>query len=121
VARYPDLTEMAKFATENYAKIDSIDAIRPPYPAHGTANWWALRKRYEELLFARICKERAASKHRTSINEPEAEAAKWAALGNETADRDYRDFAKGDLTAPDARLTRRNWLDAAVDAARKLP
>ena len=113
MARYPSLREMAKFATESYAKHDSLETIRPPYPAHGTPNWWALRQRYEELLFARIRKDRNASAHKSTINEPEAEAAKWAALGNETADRDYCEFAKVDTMAPDVR---KHWRKDAADA-----
>jgi hypothetical protein len=104
---------MSKFATENYAKLDSLESIRAPYPAHGSPNWWALRQRYEELLFARIRKERNASNHKSTINEPEAEAAKWASLGNETAGRDYVDFAPVDTSAPDVR---RSWRKEAVDA-----
>jgi hypothetical protein len=113
VARYPDLRECAKFATENYARLDSLESIKPPYPANGTPNWWALRKRYEELLLGRIRKDRGWSNHKSTINEPEAEAAKWAALGNETADRDYCDFARVDTAAPDVR---KHWRKDATDA-----
>jgi hypothetical protein len=107
---------MSKFATENYAKHDSLESIRPPYPAHGTPNWWALRQRYEDLLFARIRKDRNASNHKSTINQPEAEAAKWSALGNETADRDYVDFAPVDTSAPDVRRNWRSAVENAIDA-----
>jgi hypothetical protein len=104
---------MARFATENYAKFDSLESIRPPYPASGTPNWWALRKRYEELLLGRIRKERNASAFKGRMNEPEAEAAKWAAIGNETADRDYQQFAPVDTSAPNVR---KHWREDAIDA-----
>lgn len=113
MARYPDLRELSKFATENYAKFDSLESIRPPYPAHGTPNWWALRAKYEELLLGRIRKERKASNMPSNVNEPEATAAKWAALGNETADRDYQQFAPVDTSAPDVR---KHWRKDADDA-----
>lgn len=113
MARYPDLRECAKFATESYERLDSLESIRPPYPANGTPNWWALRRKYEELLLGRIRKERNASAFKSRINEPEATAAKWAALGNETADRDYQQFAPVDTSAPDVR---KHWRKDAEDA-----
>jgi len=108
------LAECAKFATENYDRIDSLESIRPPYPANGTPNWWALRRKYEELLLGRIRKERNASNFKGRMNEPEADAAKWAALGNEVANRDYQLFAPIDTSAPAVR--RKDWLDATAAA-----
>ena len=114
MARYPDMVELSRLATENYDRIDSLESIRPPYPANGTPNWWALRRKYEELLLGRIRKERKASAFKSRINEPEATAAKWAALGNEVADRDYQLFAPVDTSAPAVR--RKDWLDATAAA-----
>ena len=108
------MAECAKFATENYDRIDSLESIRPPYPANGTPNWWALRRKYEELLLGRIRKERNASNFKGRMNEPEADAAKWAALGNEVANRDYQLFAPIDTSAPAVR--RKDWLDATAAA-----
>jgi hypothetical protein len=103
VARYPDMREMARGATESYDRIDALDQIKPPYPAQGSPNWWALRMRYEQLLMAKIRRHRADNHLNLPLNAPEAEAAKWAALGNETADRDYHMFANVPANVPDMR------------------
>jgi len=101
VADYPSLAEMSRLATEDYSKIDSIDQIRPPYPAHGTPNWWALRRRYEQLLLARVRRERkdAPLAGPTALakvvgadfdQDRHCRAATWASLGNERAVVDYQ-------------------------------
>lgn len=94
--RYPDMRDMARLATEDYSRIDSIEAINSrdlKYPAYGTPNWWALRARYETLLAARLRNERRDPRGRESKFSPEDErhyvAAKWCALGNEQATADY--------------------------------
>ena len=86
---YPDMRAMARLATEDYSRIDSLEKIRPPYPAHGSPNWWALRLRLEELLAE---KHRRAWKNAliaTRMNVAEAQAAKWSALGNEYGEQVY--------------------------------
>jgi hypothetical protein len=121
VARYPDLRECSRLSTQKFGDITSLEQInRKPgsrfekgYPGQGTPEWWALRMQYEEILLGNIRKDRKASNHVSTVNEPEAEAAKWAALGNETADRDYCDFARVDTTAPDVR---KHWRKDATDA-----
>lgn len=90
---YLDMREMARGATETYRHIDSLEGIRPPYPARGTPNWWALRIRYEELLFSKIRRQRAESKLALPEKPDQANAAKWSALGNEAADADYQRLA----------------------------
>jgi hypothetical protein len=130
VARYPDLDALARLSKQDFSDIGSLDMIsrRPKtrfeagYPANGTPEWWALRKRYEELLFSKIRAERAASHMPCRVNEPEAEAAKWAALGNETADRDYQQFSNVPMDAPDYIGARRaarspDWLQASAAKA----
>ena len=110
---------MARHSREDFSTVASLDMIsRKPktrfeggYPASGSPEWWALRKRYEELLFDSVRKLRASSCIPCKINHPEAEAARWAALGNEAADRDYQQFANVPLDAPDCRKGRRaDWL-----------
>ena len=126
MARYPDMRELARLSPRDFSEVGSLEQIsrrekamfEKGYPASGTPEWWALRKRYEELLLGQIRKERNAGKFPSRVNNPEAEAAKWCALGNETAQKDYEDFAPVDTSAPDVR---RNWLDAATKAARKMP
>ena len=59
--RYPSLRDMARLATEDFSRIESLDQVRPPYPARGTPNWWALRLRYEELLNRKITDLRKSS------------------------------------------------------------
>ena len=90
----PSWDSLMHGATETYAHIESAEQIKPPYPAQGSPNWWALRKRYEELLLGRIRKQRAAATIRLPINDAECVAAKWAALGNEEADREYQRLAR---------------------------
>jgi hypothetical protein len=84
------MREMARLATERYGHLDSLAAIRPPYPAQGTPNWWALRLRYRELLSRDVRRHRAGSALRFDEREDIALAAEWSALGNEAADQDYR-------------------------------
>lgn len=112
---FPNMREMARLATENYSRIDSLEQIRAPYPANGTPNWWALRLRYEELLLARIRKDRKGVK---LPNEDECESAKWAAIGNEEADRRYQSYVP---TAEQvAKRTRPNWIAMQADIAKRL-
>jgi hypothetical protein len=80
--RFPDMAAMARGATEDYSRIDSLAQIRPPFPAQGTPNWWALRKRLEELL-ARD--QRRLGAKFTADARRRSELAKWTALGNEDA------------------------------------
>ena len=117
MAEYPSLRECAKFATEDYSRIDSLEAIRPPYPGQGTPNWWALRARYEELLMARIRKARSGGGIKNYVNEAQAEAAKWAALGNEQADADYKGFVP---PATEVVRRRKDWLDLATETAKRV-
>ena len=122
MANYPDMRELAKRSTEDYSTVTSLDQInRQPksrfekgYPGQGTPEWWALRLRYEELLNAKLRRERSQSSMKPSFNEAEAIAAKWAALGNETADKDYQSFVK--VVGPNRPMKRRDWLDLATDA-----
>jgi hypothetical protein len=116
MADYPDLKECARFATEDYSRLDSLDQIKPPYPAQGTPNWWALRAKYEELLFVRIRKARSGGGIKNRVNNAEAEAAKWAALGNEQADKDYQSFVPPATEV----VKRRGWLEAAAEAAKRV-
>jgi hypothetical protein len=67
--RFPDMAAMARGATEDYSRIDS-------------PNWWALRKRLEELL-ARD--QRRLGAKFTADARRRSELAKWTALGNEDA------------------------------------
>jgi hypothetical protein len=90
--KYQDIAELAASATEKFLHLESLKDIRAPYPAHGSPNWWSLRKRYEDLLFAEVRRQRSGKGIKNSINEAEAHAAKWAALGNERADMDYQAF-----------------------------
>ena len=121
MARYPDLRELSRLSPRDFSEIESLEQIsrreramfERGYPASATPEWWALRKRYEEILLGKIRKERKDSKSPSRVNEPEAEAAKWCALGNETAQRDYEDFARVDTSAPDCR---RNWQKEAENA-----
>lgn len=120
MADYPDMRELARHATEDYSRIDSLDQIKPPYPAQGTPNWWALRLRYEQLLMARIRRDRANSAIPCRVNEGEATAAKWAALGNEQADSDYQSYVKpaAEIYARQrASRDRKDWLQGQVEAA----
>lgn len=115
---YPDMRELARGATESYERIQSLDQIKPPYPAFGSPNWWALRLRYEQLLLAKIRRQRADSPLCCTVNEPEGHAAKWGALGNEHADHDYQLFANVPAEAPDVR--KRFWPEVKA-ATRKMP
>jgi hypothetical protein len=116
------MRELARRSTEDYSTITSLDQInRQPksrfergYPGQGTAEWWALRLRYEDLLGAKLRRERSESKLQPTFNEAEAVAAKWSALGNETADRDYQSCVR--VIGPNKPLKRRDWLDLASDA-----
>lgn len=56
MANRPDWERLTEGATESYATLDSLASIRPPYPASGSPNWYALRRRYEELLAIRQAK-----------------------------------------------------------------
>lgn len=112
----PDMHELAKLATEKYDHIDSLEQIRPPYPAHGTSNWWALRLRYEQILNARLCRERAGKVYPTEQRDV---LAKWTALGHEQSTKDYERDGK----------SREQWLEgtseptdlsAAVQATRRV-
>ena len=124
-ARYPDLTELGRRSKEDYSGIGSLEMIsRNPktrfeggYPASGSPEGWALRKRYEELLFAKIRAQRAKTSMPCKVNEPEADAAKWASVGNETADRDYQQFANVPMDAPDCRKNRPDWLQMQASKA----
>ena len=126
MADYTDIRSMARLATEDYSSLDSLQQIsrdrgsrfEKGYPAHGSPNWWALRIRYEQLLLGKVRKERAASKLRCDEKLDEWDAAKWAALGNEQADRDYQGFVP---SATEVHDRRRNWLDIAMNAARLDP
>ena len=93
MARYPDMRELARHATENFSRLESLENFRPPYPAQGTPNWWALRLQYETVLLGKLRKERAKSPMECRLNNLECDAAKWAAIGNEDADRDYQELA----------------------------
>ena len=125
MARYANVEGMARHSTADFSGIDSLEMIsRKPktrfeggYPASGEAEWWALRRRYEQLLFAEIRKLRASSSIPCKVNEPEADAAKWSALGNETADRDYQQFANVPMDAPDCRKNRPDWLQMQASKA----
>ena len=99
---YPHMHDLARLSREDYSDVHSLDSIsRGPrtrfeggYPAQGTPEWWALRQRYEELLMAKIRRDRAGSPIRTQHDrDREYEAAKWASLGNEDADREYQSHA----------------------------
>ena len=90
----PDWSRLTHGATETYQQYESVDQIRPPYPATGSPNWWALRKRYEELLLGRIRKQRSGDVVQLPLNNRECIAAKWAALGNEAADAEYQRYAR---------------------------
>jgi hypothetical protein len=114
---YPNMRDLAAMATEDYSRIDSLEAIKPPFPAQGSPNWWALRLRYEELLFTKIRRQRSDSVIPVRVNTAEAEAAKWAALGNEQADKDYQSFVP---TAAAVNKRRRDWLDAAAEAVKRV-
>lgn len=83
---------MARLATENYARLESFADIKPPYPERGSPNWWALRQRYEQLLAARLRMDREGKT--PAFDHNEAVAARWAALGNETADADYQRYVR---------------------------
>ncbi len=89
MSNYPDMREMARLATENYARIESLEQIRPPYPARGTPNWWSLRLRYEQLLHTRLRRERDGQPL-PGDGEQQATRAKWTALGNELATLEYQ-------------------------------
>lgn len=133
MASYPDMRELARFATENYSSIDSIDRFRPPFPAQGTPNWWAMRQRYEELLLARVRRDRngarlagpstASKVAGADLNhEAHANSAKWAALGNEDADVDYQRAGKSRewwlaTWNPAAAMKRPDWLAGQLEAA----
>jgi hypothetical protein len=114
VDSYPDIRTLARGATEDYSRIDALEQIRPPYPAHGSPNWWALRLRYEMLLAERLNRLRRGSDMKTAFNIPEAIAAKWAAIGHEAADRDYQSFVKA--LGPNHSPRRKDWLHAAAEA-----
>jgi hypothetical protein len=90
MASYPDMRELARLATERYMQLESLEQIKPPYPGHGSPNWWALRLRCEELLEARIRKGWRGAMFQPDWNHARSEAAKWSAIGNEDADRDYQ-------------------------------
>ena len=122
MADYPDMRDLARHATEDYSRIDSLDQIKPPYPAQGTPNWWALRFRYEQLLTSRIRKDRANSVIPSRVNDREAVAAKWAALGNEQGDAEYQSFVRPASEIYEKQRNRRDWLEGQVKAAtREMP
>ena len=52
-----------------------------------------------------------------NVGKAEADAAKWSALGNETADRDYQQFANVPMDAPDCRKNRPDWLQMQASKA----
>jgi len=116
---------MARHSREDFSTVGSLDMIsrRPKtrfetgFPASGSPEWWALRKRYEELLFTEVRRLRASSCIPCKINHSEAEAARWAALGNEAADRDYQSFVKS--IGPNTPPRRKDWLHAASEAIKR--
>ena len=119
MADYPDMRDLARHATEDYSRVESIEAFRPPYPGQGTPNWWAMRLRYEQLLMAKIRKSRAGTQIKSKpINEAELDAAKWAALGNEQANADYQGFVPSAHQVID-RQRQKGWLDGQIEAATK--
>ena len=89
MADYPDMRAMARLATENYDHLESLEQIRPPFPSHGSPNWWALRLRYEQLLESRMRRLRNGSTIKFPDTAAMDEAAKWTALGNEHAQAIY--------------------------------
>lgn len=110
---FPNMKEMARFATEDYSKIESLDQIKPPYPAQGTANWWALRQRYEQILLAKIRRERKGA---DVANHHECNCAKWATIGNEAADARYKQYVPtaAEVTA----RVKPDWLSITASMAR---
>jgi hypothetical protein len=86
VTDFPNVTEMARLASEDYSRIESLAQIRPPYPAQGSANWWALRKRLEEVLAK---EQRKAGAKFTPEQAHRSDLAKWTALGNEGAKQSF--------------------------------
>lgn len=109
---FPNLRDMARLATEDYSKFDSLDQIKPPYPASGTPNWWALRLRYEQLLLGRIRKDRKGA---DIPNADECNCAKWAALGNEEADEKYKAYVP--TAAEVAARVKPDWLSITANMA----
>lgn len=110
---FPDMRDMARLATEDFSRIESLEQIKPPYPGQGTPNWWALRLRYEEILTKRLRKDRNGE---VSPKSEEWECAKWAALGNEDADRRYQKFVP---TAHEVLARQRpDWLAASAKFSR---
>jgi hypothetical protein len=61
-----------------YAHIESLAQVRPPYPAQGSADWWALRQRVEEII-ARDSRRRGTKY--TEAEVVQSDNAKRAALG----------------------------------------
>jgi hypothetical protein len=83
---FPDMATMARLSSKDYSHIESLEQIRPPYPAYHSPEWWALRKRYDELMRQRV--RRLRSELPTSsrpVDEVRAHRAAWTALGNEAA------------------------------------
>jgi hypothetical protein len=127
VARYPDMKELGRFSAEDYSSITSLEQInRQPksrfergYPGQGSPEWWALREKYEAILVAKVRRERAESRMKFLHNDAEELAAKWAAMGNETADKDYQDFVR--VLGPNAAPRKKDWLDATANALKRIP
>jgi hypothetical protein len=77
---------MAVQPSNNYAHIESLAQIRPPYPATGSADWWALRQRVEEII------AKDSRKRGTTYTEAEyrrSEGARLTALGDEDAQKAF--------------------------------
>lgn len=129
MADYQDMRTLARLSKVDFSDIDSLDAINRRkgsrfengYPANGTPEWWALRYRYEQLLKASIRKLRSGTHIKAGDTpEDEADAAKWAALGNEQADADYRAFVPSVYEVTERQKRRcKGWLEAQAEAAVK--
>lgn len=63
-------------------QIDSLAQIKPPYPGHGTAEWWTLRRRVEELI-ARDSRKRGS--RYTEAETRRSEQARLTVLGDSDA------------------------------------
>jgi len=109
VADYPRHARLGEVRTEDYLRLDSLYQIRPPYPANGTAELWALRGEVRRTADGRIRKTRSSGGIKNRVNNAEADAANGG----------YRERAgrcgyKALFRSHRSGQARQDWLDIAL-------
>jgi hypothetical protein len=77
---------LAVQSSNNFAHIESLQQIRPPYPASGSADWWALRQRLEEII-AKDSRRRGTTY--TEAEYRRSESARLCSLGDSDAQQAF--------------------------------